>query len=932
MSLAQYKKKRSFKDTPEPTAGKSKGKELTFVIQQHDASHMHYDFRLEMEGVLKSWAIPKGPSMDPSVKRLAMMVEDHPYAYKDFEGIIPQGNYGAGTVIVWDEGTYTPIDDTDTKKAQEQSLLKQLKAGSLKFSLHGHKVKGEFALVRTKGMGDNAWLLIKHNDRFATQTDVTRRSKSVKSGKRIAALTKAAAGSEDGAVKQGKKAGAGKKAAGKKAPVGKKVGKKRTKESSTKEASAESGGKQPSAEELLHKAPRAAFPRDLSPMLATLVDKPFDDEDWSFEIKWDGYRALAFRHKKTATLQSRNQKSFDDRFYPVLDALKQWDTDAVLDGEIVVVDDKGISHFHALQNWRSEADGHLQYYVFDILWYQGHILTGLQLGERMGILSAMIDGADGDVIRSGMSVVGRGVQFFEAARKLGLEGIMAKRLDSPYEPGERSKSWLKIKVQQRQEVVIIGYTKNESTPRPFSSLLLAVYSQQELRYVGKVGTGFNEAMQKSMLKKFKPLVTRQSPLTAEPDYNKPSRFRPSPPRATATWLKPELVCEIAFTEVTEDGMFRHPVFKGLREDKDARKVVMEKEIDTEEAVAEAEEGGKKAPSGKKKGNSRKSSQKASGVNLVKPPTRTGRRTLLNPTDKSQVRKVKGQELKFTHLDKIFWPEEKITKRDLINYYYQVAPYILPYLRDRPQSLNRFPDGYKGKHFYQKDVSGKIPGWLKTMPYKSQDDDRQKQFLVITDEASLLYLANYGCIEMNPWSSTVDDPDYPDWCILDLDPGQKTGFDQVIEAARIIHELLEGAGIPSYCKTSGSTGMHIYLPLGRQYTYEEAKEFARVIVTMVHHQAPAITSIERQVSRRKGKMYLDFLQNRPQATLAAPYAVRPKPGATVSMPLYWEEVKKGLTMQSFTLKNVPAMLAERGDIFKGVMGKGLDMIRALKALQ
>ena len=360
--------------------------------------------------------------------------------------------------------------------------------------------------------------------------------------------------------------------------------------------------------------------------------------------------------------------------------------------------------------------------------------------------------------------------------------------------------------------------------------------------------------------------------------------------------------------MTNDGVMRHPSFEGLREDKNPKEVIMETATPTKKIVR------KKSPS--------KSSR------LIKAPGKKTRKTLLNPSENTQVRKINGHELKFTNLNKIYWPKEKFTKRDLLNYYYKVAPYILPYMKDRPQSLNRFPNGINGKSFYQKNVTGKVPDWIKTFPYFSADDDEEKNFLVCTNEASLLYMASLGCIEMNPWSSRIQKPDHPDWCVIDLDP-DKNPFNEVVEAALVTKQVLDAMGVPSYPKTSGSTGMHIYIPLGAKYTYEQSKEFARVIVTLVHREIPKFTSIERATSKRKGKIYLDFLQNRPQATLATVYSARPKPGATVSTPLEWDEVKKGLKISDFTIENVPDRIAEVGDIFKKVVGKGIDMLRALK---
>jgi bifunctional non-homologous end joining protein LigD len=416
-----------------------------------------------------------------------------------------------------------------------------------------------------------------------------------------------------------------------------------------------------------------------------------------------------------------------------------------------------------------------------------------------------------------------------------------------------------------------------------------------------------------------------------PDINKPSRFRPDPPDAKATWLQPRLVCEVSFREMTEDGVMRHPSFEGMREDKDAKEVILETAMPTKKLVAKRGTPAKTTTTSTKRGTPAKASATQSRTKAAATPAKRGTTTLLNPSDESQTRNINGHDLHFTHLSKIFWPKEKYTKRDLLNYYYQVAPYILPYMNDRPQSMNRHPNGITGPSFYQKNVLGKVPDWIATFPYHSAADEEDKEFLVCTDEASLLYMISLGCIEVNPWSSRVETPDNPDWCIIDLDPAKNTTFDKVIEAALVTRQVLESAGITSYCKTSGSTGIHIYFPLGAKYTYEHSKEFARVIVTRVHEEIPEYTSIERTVSARKGKMYLDFLQNRPQATIAAPYAVRPKPGATVSTPLHWEEVKKGLKMLDFTIKTIPARLKETGDLFKPVLGKGIDMEKALKKL-
>ncbi|WP_258539201.1 DNA ligase D [Chitinophaga oryzae] len=658
-------------------------------------------------------------------------------------------------------------------------------------------------------------------------------------------------------------------------------------------------------------------PGNTTPMLATLTSSATDEPGWLYEIKWDGYRALAFLDKGTVELRSRNNKSFNEKYYPVYQALQQWKVNAVVDGEIVVIDEEGYTDFSRLQEWRSEADGQLVYYLFDILWLNGKDLTPLPLMQRKKLLQQLMP-VNNAVLRFSEGFVTDGTDFFEQAKKLKLEGIIAKRTDSRYTPGVRTRDWLKIKTSNRQEVVIGGYTKNEGSSKPFSSLLVGVYENGKLQYTGKIGTGFSIALQQELIKQFAPLEVKKSPFAVIPDVNKPSRFRPNPPQAAAVWLKPQLICEVSFREMTSDGVMRHPSFEGMREDKAPAQVTAEKPV--------------KARTAKSKNTTEKKTAKATSLKkALKPAAAKVRNTLLNPGEETQVRTINGHALKFTNLSKIYWPGEKITKRDMINYYYQIAPYMVPYIKDRPQSLNRFPNGIKGESFYQKDVSGKAPDWAPTFPYHSSDEPREKEYLVGENEATLLYMASLGCIEINPWSSRLRKPENPDWCIIDLDP-DKTTFNEVIEAAQVTHEILEAAGIPGYCKTSGSTGLHIYIPLGAKYTYEQSKEFGRIIARLVHGRLPDTTSIERATNRRKRKMYIDFLQNRPQATVAAPYSLRPKPGATVSMPLHWEEVKKGLTMKDFTIHNAVQRVREQGDIFKPVLGKGINMKTALAGLE
>ncbi|HEX2977054.1 MAG TPA: DNA ligase D [Bacteroidales bacterium] len=840
----------------------------------------------------KSWAIPKGPATDPDIKRLAMMVEDHPYDYRNFEGIIPEGEYGGGTVIVWDEGTYEDADLAgQPKKVQEEHLLESLGKGKVKIILNGKKLKGRFALIKAHDRGENGWLFMKMKDEDASKEDITLLDKSVQSGQTIEEVRDTSTNIYGGNTDERKNKNAKSRSKPALSPV------KEEEPELTEDI-----------DKILSGAGQSKMPESVKPMLATLVDEPFDGEDWSFEVKWDGYRTISFIRDGDVILQSRNNKPFTEKYYPIAEALKEWKMDAVLDGEIIVMNKNGVSDFGALQNWRSEADGELVMYVFDLLWHNGKNLMKLPLKDRYTVLKGIFPQTN-DRIRLSEVFYGNGKEFFRAAENLGLEGMIAKRSDSLYIPDSRSKSWLKIKVQKRQEVVIGGYTLNEGTDKLFSSLLLGIYDNGKLQFAGKVGTGFNDRSQKEMMKLFKPLVIKSSPFSFEPDVNEPSRFRPNPPRATAVWLKPELVCEVNYTEITSDGIFRHPSFKGMRTDKKAEEVVRENEKQTSAVVPEAEESVK---------NEKK---------LVRAPSESSRKTLLNPTEETQVRSINGHEIKFTNLSKIFWPDEGMTKRDMLNYYYQVADYIIPYLKDRPQSLNRFPNGINGKSFYQKNVKGKAPDWVRTFPYRTSDEE-EKEFLVGSDEATLLWMANLGCIEMNPWFSRIQAEDNPDFCIIDLDP-DKNSFEQVIHAAREVKNVLDELKVPSFPKTSGSTGIHVYIPLEAKYSYDQSQMFAKIVATLVHQRIPEFTSIERMIRNRKGNMYIDYLQNRPGATVAGPYSIRPKPGATVSTPLHWDEVKNGLKMKDFTIKNVPARLAKEGDLFKPVLGKGIDMEKVLE---
>jgi bifunctional non-homologous end joining protein LigD len=745
--------------------------------------------------------------------------------------------------------------------------------------------------------------MIKHKDDYATSDDITKKDKSVLSGKSIDQMAKTSEkvwqhGHEEAVVPD-------------------------------EELAVELDTGEPEnvdVQKLLKAAPKCKMPAAIKPMKATLVDEPFDEPGWLFEVKWDGYRAIANIQKDEVSLISRNNLPFE-KYYPINDELKKWGINALLDGELLVLNDKGISDFGAMQNWRSEADGNLVFYIFDILWYERRNLMGLQLNERQAILKEILP-TDNDHIRQSKVFDANGIDFFAAAERMGLEGIIAKKADSVYTSDLRSKEWLKVKVQRRQEVVIAGFTKNEGTGKSFSALVLGVYDHKgELQFVGKVGTGFSEKLQKEMMAQFTPLITKNSPFDYEVDVDKPTRFRPKRMGAKPTWLKPALVCEVGFAEVTSDGVFRQASFKGMRTDKKAKDVVLETPSDTGETVAEAE------TSKDKKTKSTKPEANIKGKNTelkLEPVKSAGRKTLLNPTEDTQTKKVCGHDLKFNHVTKLYWPEDKVTKGDMLNYYYKVGEYMMPYLKDRPMSLNRFPGGIHGQSFYQKNVTDKAPDWAKTFDHVT-DEGKVTKYLVGTDEASLLWMNSLGCIEINPWFSRAETPDNPDYCVIDLDPDKHT-YDQVVEAARIVKDILDAIDVRGYPKTSGSTGMHIYIPLAGKYSYQQSQIFANIIVKHVHEQIPDYTSLERSIAARKGKMYLDFLQNRPGATIAGPYSLRPKPGATVSMPLSWDEVKPGLTIQDFNIHNALDRLKETCDLFHGVLGEGIDLEKTLKKAQ
>lgn len=618
----------------------------------------------------------------------------------------------------------------------------------------------------------------------------------------------------------------------------------------------------------LEQIPREKSRRLIKPELATLVSEPFDRKGFLFEIKWDGFRALADIKKSGTLLYSRNLLSFNEIFAPIVKGLKKIKHDALLDGEVVVLQKSGKSNFQLLQNYQNNPVAGLTYCVFDILRLDGRDLTGLPLSDRKKILKKLLPKLSN--IKYSDHVEDRGIAFFRAAQKQGLEGIIAKDGKSIYKPGKRTEDWLKIKTHLRQEAVIGGFTKPRGSRKNFGALVLGVYEDGEFKYIGHTGGGFDEQKLSDVYKKLKPLAQKQSPFVQIPKTNAP-----------VTWVAPKLVCEVTFAEWTEEGHMRQPIFLGLRPDKNARDVARE---------------------------------------LPRSETRqTGTKM-----------KINGYEVNLTHLEKVFWPKEKYTKRDLVDYYRKIAPVILPYLKDRPESMNRHPNGITGKNFFQKNVDHKVPEWVNTKLIYSESNREKINYLICQNEATLVYMANLGCIEINPWNSRIKSLDHPDFLVIDLDP-EAISFDKVVLVAQSVHKLLDKIKVPNFCKTSGATGLHIYVPLSAKYTYDQAKEFARLVATIINRQIPEITSIERLPKKRQHRVYLDFLQNRKGQTLAAPYSVRPKPGATVSTPLEWSEVRVGLDPEKFTIKTIFDRLKKKKDLFSGLFKKSADLKSALKKL-
>lgn len=613
-------------------------------------------------------------------------------------------------------------------------------------------------------------------------------------------------------------------------------------------------------------------------MLAKSGKQAFDSEEWVFEIKWDGYRALADLRNKKPLFYSRNGISYEEKFEFLFDELKIQKHKMVIDGEIVAYDETGKPNFQLLQQAGQNPNLALVYQVFDLIWLNGHSTESLSLLERKELLKEAL--IETDLIKISEHIPEHGIAFFDEIQKMNLEGMIAKKKDSLYHKNHRSEDWLKIKRTDTEEAIICGFTEPKGSRQYFGSLILGRYLDGKLVYSGHTGTGFSDEKLKEIYELLEPLMVKNSPFETTPKTNAP-----------AIWVKPEIVCEVKFSEITKDGIFRHPVFLRIREDKEAEKIIQ---------------------------NSKPMKSKAKPANSGK-----------NEKEITLNRK----KVKLTNQNKIYFPEDGITKGEIIDYYQSVSKYILPHLKNRPLSLNRFPNGIEEDGFYQKDAGDHIPDWIQTVEVYSESTDKNIDYIYCNDKATLAYLNNLGCIDLNPWSSTIDYLENPDYLIIDLDPSEKNSFDDVIETALQTKALLDEIKIDAYCKTSGSSGIHVFIPAKKKYSFDQIKDFAHILMKKINERIPEITTLERSLKKRdKKKIYLDYLQNRSGQTVASVYSVRPKKGAPVSMPLEWSEVVPGLSPTDFNIYNALERIEKKGDLFKPVLGKGFDMEKALKKLE
>jgi bifunctional non-homologous end joining protein LigD len=862
MALTEYRRKRNARRTPEPMPRprrkkRASHKDRAFVVQKHAARHLHYDFRLELDGVLKSWAVPKGPSLDPSEKRLAMQVEDHPLEYADFEGIIPEGEYGGGTVMVWDHGQWEPAGDA--RKSYEQ--------GRMKFRLDGQKLHGGWALVRMGGRAADPerrqWLLIKERDaeaRPADKLDITSEMPdSALTGRSIEQIeTDGGQAWESNRVVKKTRA---RRAKAKAKPA-------RARKSTRAKVTPARDPIEPSD---LTNARRAAMPSVIHPQLATLVKEPPGGNQWRHEIKYDGYRIVCMLANRRARLITRRNKNWTAKFARVAAAAAVLPVDnAILDGEVVVLNPDGTTNFQALQNALKDGRGeNLVYFIFDLPYCQGYDLSRTPLVERKQLLKQLLARlGDAGVLRYSDDIQGHGEEVFRQACRYPMEGIVSKRSDSPYEQ-RRTRTWLKVKCISRQEFVIVGYTDPSGARTAFGALLLGYYDKDgELIYCGRVGTGFGERS----LRQIHALLRKR--VQSRPAVS-------NPPKGTETrgvhWVRPELVAEVEFSEWTREGILRHPSFLGLRDDKKPREVVREA----------PEPPSQSTPDGRQKRRSARD--------------RTARRQ-----DADLV--VAGVHL--THPDRVLYPEQQLTKAALAEYYTRVADWILPHIVHRPLAIVRCPEGQAKKCFYQKHVSEALPNTIHGVRIREKNQARGEPAAVeiaVSDLAGLVSLVQFGVLEIHPWGAREDNVERPDRLYFDLDPDKGVAWEQVIEAAREMRALLDDLGLKSFVKTSGGKGLHVAVPITRRSDWQEARAFTKAVAERMARAEPQHYLITISKSRRKGRIFIDYLRNTRGATAVAAYSTRARAGAPVSAPLAWDELTPRIGPATYTVQNVPGRL-------------------------
>jgi len=855
--LEEYRRKRRFDLTPEPSGKDAHAtSENTFVVQKHAARRLHYDFRLAINGTLKSWAVPKGPSLSSADKRLAVQTEDHPLEYGGFEGKIPEGSYGAGTVMVWDRGTFNVEGTLDARK--------QLEREEIKFNLNGEKLRGSFVLVKLRhSEKGNEWLMMKHKDAAEDSAwNIEEHDGSVLTGRTLEEIKE-------------------------ELPPKRKASPIRAAE--------------------LQGARKCSMPSRVEPMLATLTDRPFSDPNWLFEIKWDGVRALARIENDALTLRSRTGVDMDKR-YPELaslpDALAA--RQAILDGEIVALDTLGHSDFELLQermHVRAPSESLLSrvpvvYFAFDLLYCDGYDLRETPLLDRKQLLRRLL--RTSEQFRYSDHQLEHGKELFGLAEQNGLEGIVAKRADSPY-VGDRSPYWVKLKITKTVDAVVGGWSAPRSAALPFGSLLLGLYQGKKLRFIGHVGSGFDAKKLKEVTSKLKELAAPACPFDTVPETNE----RPS-------WVSPVLVARVKFSGWTQEHSLRHPVFLALRED--ARPMDCQLE---NEAASAADPTAVRA---------------SEFVGRVLNTRAQIEAELFKGRSETVTIELDGKRLRLSNLNKVYFPESGYTKRNLLAYYYRMADFVLPFLGDRPLVLRRYPDGIKGQAFFQKDLREGIPEWFTTMPLDSEKRGEEIHYATANDRASLLFLTGLGCIDHNPWSSRYADLEHPDYFFFDLDPSEGTDFSVVVTIARVLHEKLEELRLVSFLKTSGATGIHLYIPVEPVYTYEQLRTFAEIVARTVTAEHSNLVTNERSVARRPaGRVLIDVQQNALGRPLAAPYAVRAFPEAPVSAPLLPRELRPGLRPASLNIKTVFARLKEKGDLWGDFWERRQRLENAIESL-